>query len=126
MIRGGHAIFGRAQMKIAGVIYSLAVRVFGSEDACRTTDRLDEPYLTSDQRGRSMKAMAVAGVILIVLGVLALAYQGLTYTSRKKIIDIGPVQATRTERKTIDVPPILGTAILVGGVALLVVAARKH
>ena len=73
-----------------------------------------------------MKAMTVTGVLFIAIGVLMLAYQGFTYTSRKKVIDIGPVQATKTEHKTIDLPPILGTAVLVGGIALLVVAARKR
>jgi hypothetical protein len=75
---------------------------------------------------RAMKAMAVAGVLLVVLGALMLAYQGFTYTSRKKIIDIGPVQATKTEHKNIDLPPVLGTGVLVGGIALLAVAARKR
>ena len=70
--------------------------------------------------------MMVAGVLFIVVGVLMLAYQGFTYTSRKKVIDIGPVQATKAERKTIDLPPILGTAVLVGGITLVVVAARKR
>jgi len=49
----------------------------------------------------NMKSTSVVGVILIVLGILALAYQGITYTSRKKVIDIGPIQATTKTDKTI-------------------------
>ena len=63
--------------------------------------------------------MKVLGVVLIVLGVLALAYQGITYTTHKKIVDIGPIQATKEERNTIPLPPILGVIALVGGVVIL-------
>jgi len=59
------------------------------------------------------------GVLLIILGVLALAYQGITYTTHKKIVDIGPIQATKEERNTIPLPPILGVIALVGGVVIL-------
>jgi hypothetical protein len=65
------------------------------------------------------------GVVLIVLGALALAYQGITYTSREKIIDIGPVQATADKQKTIPLPPIVGGLALVAGIVLVVVGARK-
>ena len=63
--------------------------------------------------------MKPLGVVLIVLGVLALAYQGITYTTHKKIVDIGPIQATKEERNTIPLPPILGVIALVGGVVIL-------
>lgn len=63
--------------------------------------------------------MKALGVVLIVLGVLALAYQGITYTTHKKIVDIGPIQATKEERNTIPLPPILGVIALVGGVVIL-------
>ncbi len=66
-----------------------------------------------------MKAASLAGILLIVLGVLSLAYQGITYTTHKKVLDVGPLQATTEEHKTIPLPPILGILALVGGVVLL-------
>jgi hypothetical protein len=62
---------------------------------------------------------------LIVLGIISFAYQGINYTTHKKIVDIGPIQASTTEHKTIPLPPILGGLALVGGVILLV-AGRKE
>lgn len=73
-----------------------------------------------------MRPAALAGVILIVAGALMLAYQGFTYTTRKKVVDIGPIQATAKTRKTVDLPPILGATALVGGVVLLVLGVRKR
>jgi uncharacterized membrane protein len=67
----------------------------------------------------------ILGIALIVLGVVAFAYQGITYTTREKIIDLGPVEATVEKEKTIPLPPILGGLALVGGIVLLVVGARK-
>ena len=72
-----------------------------------------------------MKTTALLGLILVVLGALALAYQGITYTTHKKVLDIGPIQATETEHKTIPLPPILGGIALVGGIVLLVAGSRK-
>ncbi|HUP92764.1 MAG TPA: hypothetical protein VM074_10995 [Solimonas sp.] len=71
-----------------------------------------------------MKTNAIVGIFLIVLGVIALAYQGLTLTHREKVADIGPVSITKTERNHIPLPPILGALALAGGVMLLV-AGRK-
>lgn len=66
-----------------------------------------------------MKNASIIGILLIVLGVIALAYQGINYTTKKKVLDIGPIQATKEEHKTISLPPILGGVALVGGIALL-------
>jgi hypothetical protein len=55
-----------------------------------------------------MKTATLVGLVLIVLGVLALAYQGVTYTTHKKVLDVGPIQATKTEHNTIPLPPIVG------------------
>jgi hypothetical protein len=71
-----------------------------------------------------MKIAPLVGVILIVLGVVSLAYQGITYTTHKKVLDIGPLQATTEEHKTIPLPPILGGGALVGGVVLLLAGRR--
>jgi hypothetical protein len=65
------------------------------------------------------------GIALIVLGIVAFAYQGITYTSREKIIDIGPIQATAETEKTIPLSPLLGGLALVGGIVLVVVGAKK-
>jgi hypothetical protein len=71
-----------------------------------------------------MKTAPLVGIILIVLGVISLAYQGITYTTHKKVLDVGPLQATETQHKTIPLPPILGCIALVGGIALMF-AGRK-
>lgn len=69
--------------------------------------------------------ITLIGIALVVLGIVAFAYQGITYTSREKVIDIGPLQASVDTRKTIPLSPILGGLVLVGGIALLVVGAKK-
>lgn len=71
-----------------------------------------------------MKVSTIAGILLVVLGALALAYQGITYTQQKKIIDLGPIQATTKTEKHIPLPPVLGLAAIGGGVALLFKGAR--
>lgn len=72
-----------------------------------------------------MRTALIIGVILIVLGAAALAYQGFTYTTDKEIIDIGPVKATAKTQKTVPISPLLGGAALVGGVILVIVGARR-
>jgi hypothetical protein len=72
-----------------------------------------------------MKMMSVAGVALIVLGLAALVYQGITYTSRETVVDIGPLHATAERQKTVPLPPIFGIIAVAGGVALLVSGARR-
>lgn len=63
------------------------------------------------------------GIILIALGVLGLAWGGFTYTTKEKIVDIGPIHATRDKTHNVPLPPIVGAVALVGGIVLLV--ARK-
>ena len=72
-----------------------------------------------------INAITLVGIALIVLGVVAFGYQGITYTSREKIIDIGPIQATADTQKTIPLSPLLGGLALVGGIVLVVVGAKK-
>jgi hypothetical protein len=67
-----------------------------------------------------MKPIAIAGVLLIVLGLTALVYRGVTYTSRETVIDIGPITATAERQKTLPIPPLLGILAVAGGVALMV------
>jgi hypothetical protein len=72
-----------------------------------------------------MKTYKLAGIILILIGIIALAYQGITYTTREKVVDIGPIEINADKTKTIPLPPILGGIALVGGIVLLVAGGRK-
>jgi hypothetical protein len=72
-----------------------------------------------------MKTYTLVGIILIVIGIIAFAYQGITYTTREKVIDIGPIQMSADKTKTIPLPPILGAIALVGGIVLVVAGSRK-
>jgi hypothetical protein len=72
-----------------------------------------------------MKPAAVAGIVLIILGVVALAIQGITYTTQKKVLDIGPIQATKEEHRTIPISPVLGGLALVGGIALMIGSGKR-
>ena len=71
-----------------------------------------------------MKALTIIGIILIVLGVVALAYQGISYTTTEKVVDIGPLKVEAQKEKTIPLPPILGGVAVAAGVVLLIVGAR--
>jgi len=73
-----------------------------------------------------MKPMAIVGGVLLVLGLLALAYQGITYTSRDTVVDIGSLHATADREKTLPLSPVLGLATVAAGVALLVAGVRKR
>ncbi len=70
--------------------------------------------------------MKIAAIVLIVVGVIALAYGGISYTREKKVIDLGPIEATTKTRETIPLPPVLGIAAIAGGIALLVGSGRKR
>lgn len=72
-----------------------------------------------------MKPITHIGLVLIVLGVGGLAYKGITYTKRKKIIDIGPIEASADKRKTIPLSPLLGGLSLAGGIALVIIRRKK-
>jgi hypothetical protein len=65
------------------------------------------------------------GVALIVLGVVALVYVGITYTTRAKVLDIGPLRAEVKRERTIPLSPVVGVAALAGGTVLLLVAGRR-
>ena len=69
--------------------------------------------------------MKIIGVVLIVIGIIALAYGGVTYTRREKVLDIGPIEATTERRETIPLPPVLGGLALAGGIVLLIVGSRR-
>lgn len=70
--------------------------------------------------------MKIAGIALIVIGLIALAYGGFSYTKREKVIDLGPLQATTETKKTVPLPPIFGGVAVAAGVALLIAGQRRR
>jgi hypothetical protein len=66
-----------------------------------------------------MRPATVIAIILLIVGIISLGYQGITYTTHKKVVDIGPIHATKQEHKRIPLPPIVGVIALVGGVVVL-------
>jgi hypothetical protein len=72
-----------------------------------------------------MKPIVLAGILLVILGVLALAYHGISYTHQEKVLDVGPIHATKETHDRIPIPPTLGGLALVGGCVLLVMGARQ-
>ena len=72
-----------------------------------------------------MKPITIAGLVLIVLGIIALAYQGITYTTRETVIDLGPLHATAERERTFPLPPIVGGVAVLAGVALAIAGTRK-
>ena len=72
-----------------------------------------------------MRTSLIAGVLLIVLGVVALTYKGFTYTEKEKVLDIGPIEAHAEEEKTVPISPILGALALAGGIVLVVMGSRR-
>jgi hypothetical protein len=73
-----------------------------------------------------MKPILAIGILLIILGGLALAYQGFNYTHHERVMDVGPMHVTREDHDRVSIPPILGGLALVGGVILLVVGAKRN
>lgn len=72
-----------------------------------------------------MKSATLIGIVLILLGVAVLAYQGITYTTKETLVNIGPIHAETERQHTVPLPPIIGVAAVVGGICLLVVGTRK-
>jgi len=72
-----------------------------------------------------MNIKTIAAIILIAAGIVVFAYQGITYTTREKVVDIGPLQVTAEKTKSIPLPPIIGAVALVGGVVLLSVGKKR-
>jgi hypothetical protein len=72
-----------------------------------------------------MKIYTLIGIILIAIGIIAFAYQGITYTTREKVVDIGSVQVTTEKTKKFPLPPVVGAIALVGGIVLLIIERKK-
>ena len=73
-----------------------------------------------------MRSMIIIGLILTCLGVAGLVFQGVKYTTREKVVDLGGLQVTAETQKTIPIPAIVGGVALAGGIAVLLVASRKR
>lgn len=73
-----------------------------------------------------MKTNTLVGIILIVVGIVALGYQGISVTTREKAVDLGPIQVTHDKTRTLPLPPVVGAITLVGGILLLVAGNRRN
>lgn len=71
-----------------------------------------------------MKVATVVGIILIVVGLVALAYQGITYTTKEKVVDLGPLKVEAEKEKTIPLPPVVGAVAVAAGVILIFLGRR--
>jgi hypothetical protein len=72
-----------------------------------------------------MKPVGIVGMILAIVGVIALIYGGITYMSHRKSVNVGPVHASASTHKTIPLPPVFGGVLLAGGIVLVAAGARK-
>ena len=72
-----------------------------------------------------MKLITFVGILLTAIGVISLIYQGVTFTTREKVVRFGPLQAYREKNKTIPLPPIIGVFAIAGGILLIVAGVRK-
>jgi uncharacterized membrane protein len=72
-----------------------------------------------------MRTQSIVGILLIVLGIIAFAYQGFSYTTTEKAVDLGPIQINTEREHTFPLPPVVGGIALIGGIALLVVGGKK-
>ena len=70
--------------------------------------------------------MRITGIILIVLGIIGLAYGGITYTRRRNTLSVGPITATVNQRETLPIPPVAGGIALVAGIGLLIAGSRRR
>jgi hypothetical protein len=71
-----------------------------------------------------MRPLAIVGIVLIVLGAVALAYQGISYTTKEKVVDLGPLKVEAEKQKTIPLPPVLGGVAIVAGLVLVLASSR--
>ncbi len=73
-----------------------------------------------------MKPASIVGVVLILLGVAALALGGFSFTQKEKVLDLGPIEATADDKKSVPIPPLVGVLAVVGGVVLVATSARRR
>jgi uncharacterized membrane protein len=73
-----------------------------------------------------MRVTTILAIILIAIGIMAFAYQGITYTTRENIVNLGPLQVNAEKTRTLPLPPIVGAVAIMGGVALLITTRKKR
>ncbi len=71
-----------------------------------------------------MNGRTILAIVLIAIGIISLGYQGFTYTTKKKVFDVGPIEASKSEHHTVSLPPIVGVLALVGGIVILISGSR--
>ena len=69
--------------------------------------------------------MRMIAIVLIIVGILAVGYQGFSYVTREKVVDLGPVEITKEDTKTVALPPVIGALVLVGGIVLLLGSSKR-
>ncbi len=87
-----------------------------------------EQFLDQDDSERcffKMKPVTIIGIVLILLGVVGFVLGGFSYTHEKKVVDMGPVQVSHQQTKTVPIPPVLSAIALLGGIGLVVIGARS-
>lgn len=72
-----------------------------------------------------MKPMVLIGIVLVIIGLVALAWQGITYTTKEKVVDLGPLKVETQREKTIPLPPLAGGAAVVAGLVLVFLGSRR-
>ena len=72
-----------------------------------------------------MRTITILAIILIAVGIVAFGYQGITYTTRENVVDLGPLQVTAEKTRTFPLPPIVGGVALLAGIGLLVMGRKK-
>ena len=73
-----------------------------------------------------MNALTIVGIVLLIIGVVALAYQGISYTTTEKVVDLGPLKVEAKKERTIPLPPVLGGVAVAAGVILMIAGARRR
>jgi uncharacterized membrane protein HdeD (DUF308 family) len=73
-----------------------------------------------------LKTATLLGIVLLVIGAISLAYQGITYTTTSKKVDLGPIEVVHKDRQTIPLPPIIGAVSIIAGAVLLFGAGKNH
>jgi uncharacterized membrane protein YidH (DUF202 family) len=69
--------------------------------------------------------MKVIGIVLIVVGLFALAFGGISWTKKEKVLDLGPIQAETRKRETLPLPPVFGAVAVIAGIVLVVADKRR-
>ena len=84
--------------------------------SAETSGRIKKQRIEGGGRGGNTIGPMILGLVLITMGIVSLAYQGIRYTTHKTVVDLGPIEATKEEHKTIQLPPFVGGIALIGGI----------